>query len=143
MGGGTPQPVLLGLIVAPSTAGLTLAVAVVLAFLARTPLRVVLVDRHRHRWLDRTKVAAWVGAVELVLAAASLAAASLLTSHPFWVPVVVAGPLAAVELWYDARSRSRRLVPELAGSISVCSMVAMIVLAGGGEIQLAVGLWLV
>lgn len=139
----TLEPALLGLIVVPSAAGFCLAVATMLAFVARTPLRVVLVDRHRHRWLDRTRLAAWVVVGELALLAGLLVAALMLAKHLFWVPVVVAGPLVMVELWFEARSRSRRLVPELAGSVAVCSVTAMIVLAGGGSGWLAAGLWLI
>ena len=49
----TLEPALLGLLVAPSIAGGALAIAAFLAFLVRTPLKVLLVDRRRHRELDR------------------------------------------------------------------------------------------
>ena len=52
-------------------------------------------------------------------------------------------PLVGVELWFDMRSRSRRLVPELAGTIGIGSIVAAIALAGGEATGLAVGLWVV
>ncbi|MGI9616377.1 MAG: YwiC-like family protein, partial [Acidimicrobiales bacterium] len=54
----TAEPVLLGLLVAWSWPGLALGLAAMLAFVARTPLKVVLVDRWRNRWLDRSRVAA-------------------------------------------------------------------------------------
>src|SRR4051812_40820253 len=62
----TLEPALLGLFVAPTLAGLAAAAAALLAFLARTPLKLVLVDRHRHRQLARTRAAARAAAVELV-----------------------------------------------------------------------------
>lgn len=49
----------------------------------------------------------------------------------------------AVELWFDVRSRSRELVPEMLGAIAVASVVAIAVLADGGEPSLAYALWLV
>ncbi|MHB1090092.1 MAG: YwiC-like family protein, partial [Ilumatobacteraceae bacterium] len=58
-------------------------------------------------------------------------------------PVVIATPLVAVEFWFDVRSRGRRLVPELCGSIGISSVVAVIVLASGRSASLAVGAWLV
>ena len=61
----------------------------------------------------------------------------------FWVPAVVALPFLAVEGWYEVRSRGRRLVPELAGGVGVCSVAAMIVLADGQSSRLAFGVWLV
>jgi hypothetical protein len=127
----TAEPVVLGLAVAPSVAGLCLGLAAILAFLARTPLRVVLVDRHRNRDLERTALARRVLIVELAAIAALVVAAALTATGPFWWPVLVAAPLVAVELWFDTRSRSRRLVPELAGTIGICSVAAMIILGAG------------
>jgi hypothetical protein len=80
---------------------------------------------------------------ELLVTVGLVAAAFALARGPFWVPALVAGPLVVLELWFDMRSRSRRLVPELAGAIGISSVVAMIVLADGGDVRLAGGLWLV
>ncbi|MCB0972737.1 MAG: YwiC-like family protein, partial [Acidimicrobiales bacterium] len=49
----TLEPVVLGLLVAPSIAGTCIGLAAIVAFLARTPLRIVLVDLRRRRWLPR------------------------------------------------------------------------------------------
>jgi hypothetical protein len=57
--------------------------------------------------------------------------------------VLAAAPLVAVELWFDARSRSRRLVPELAGAIGVSAAAAVIVVAGGHGTTEAIGAWLI
>ena len=54
----------------------------------------------------------------------------------------VAAPLVVVELWFDMRSRSRRLVPELCGAVGVAGLVAAVVVAGGESGALAVGAWL-
>ena len=48
----------------------------------------------------------------------------------FWVPLAVAAPFVGVELWFDMRSRGRRLIPELAGTFGIGSVVAAIVLIG-------------
>lgn len=52
-------------------------------------------------------------------------------------------PLVAVELWFDMRSRSRRLIPELAGSIGIGSIATSIALADGASTRVAWGLWVV
>ncbi len=135
----TAEPVLLGLLVAPSVAGALLGVAAVLAFLARTPLRVVLVDRHRGRSLDRTALAGRVLAAEVLVIAALAAAAAVVV----WWPALVAAPLVALELWYDTRSRSRRLAPELAGTWAIGAVSAMVVLASGHGGSEALAVWLV
>ena len=51
----TAEAALLGLLIAPSASGVVLAFAGMLAFLARTPVKLVLVDVFRHRWLPRTR----------------------------------------------------------------------------------------
>ncbi len=140
----TAEPVLLGLLVAWSWPGFALGLAAMVAFVARTPLKVVLVDGWRKRWLDRTRVAAGIVTVELVLIGLlALWAASRAESGRFWVPLAVAAPLVGVELWFDMRSRSRRLVPELAGTIGIGSVVAAIVLVAVRPAALAIGLWVV
>ena len=139
----TGEPALLGLLVAFSWAGLALGLAAMLAFVARTPLKVVLVDQWRHRWLDRTRLAATVLVAELVVLAALVAFAVLRADGRFWPPLAVAAPLIGLELWYDMRSRSRRLIPELAGTVGIGSIAAAIALADGTTARLSWGLWVV
>ena len=137
------EPVVLGLLVAPSLSGSALGLATLLVFVARTPIKVVLVDWWRHHWRQRSRLAASVAAVELV-AVAVLGAIALTTAiEPFWWPMALAAPLVGVELWHDMRSRSRRLAAELAGAIGVGSMAAAIALSGGASSGVAAGLWLV
>lgn len=139
----TAEPALLGLLVAPSATGGLLAAAAIVAFLARTPLKLVLVDARRHRRQDRTRPARQVLAAEALLLVALAGGALVLGEEGWWWPALLAAPLVLVELWFDMRSRSRRLIPELAGSVGIGAVVTMIVLADGGATRLAVGLWLV
>lgn len=139
----TAEPVLLALIVAFSWSGLALAVAAMLAFVARTPLKLVLVDRWRHRWLDRSRLALRILSVEMLLFVVVAAVAVSETGHRFWVPLAIAAPLVALELWYDMRSRGRRLIPELAGTIGIGSIAAAIAFAGGESSLISYGLWCV
>jgi hypothetical protein len=137
----TFEPALLGLLVAPSWAGVALAVAAFVAFAARTPIKWVLVDGWRRRRLQRTVLAEQVAAIELCAFAALVATAAAMSQGEFWLPLVIALPLVATELWFDMRSRSRRLLPELAGAIGIASVVAAIVLADGQSAMLAIALW--
>jgi hypothetical protein len=139
----TLEPALLGLLVAPSIAGGALAIAAFLAFLVRTPLKVLLVDRHRGRTLARDRLARRVAAVELLVLVAMVAVAFARAGAEWVVPFAIALPLFGVELWFDARSRGRRMVPELCGAIGITAVVASIALAGGEGAALAVALWLV
>jgi hypothetical protein len=136
--------------VAPSLAGLALAVAAVLAFLVRTPLRLVLIGLRRHRHGDapmspgRERLARQLALVELALLGLALLLAVWLTAEPtWWLPGLAALPLLALTLWHDMRSRSRDLVPEVAGALAFASVASMGALAGGASWPLALGLWLI
>lgn len=137
----TLEPVVLGLLVAPSGAGVALGAAALVVFVARTPLRIVLVDHRRGRRLPRTRLAERVVAAEVAVVVALAVAATVTADGPWWAPLAIASPLVAIELWFDMRSRSRRLLPELAGTVGIGSVVAAIVLAEGESWALALGLW--
>lgn len=139
----TGEPVLLGLLVAPSVAGVALGIAAFLAFLARTPLKVVLVDRWRHRLLPRTRLAARVLAIELVASVTLAALAAVRAGDGWWAPLLAAVPLVAIELIFDMRSRSRRLLPELCGAAGIAAVAPAIARAGGAGWTLSLGLWVV
>lgn len=139
----TLEPVLLGLLVAPSVAGGALGGAALLAFLLRTPLKLALVDRRRDRWLARSSLALRIAAVEAT-AVLLLAAVAWRRAGTGWLaPVALAVPLVAVELWFDVRSRSRRLLPELCGAAGMGAVAAAVAVCGGAEAPVAAGLWLV
>jgi len=123
----TLEPVLLGLAVAWSGAGVALGVAAFTAFLVRTPAKLVAVDLRRKRWLDRSRLALEIAIVEVVVLVAAVGAVIVLAGWSWLVPVVVAAPLVAVEMSFEIRSRARRLLPELCGAIAVAAVSASIV----------------
>ncbi len=137
------EPALLGLWLTPTWAGVGLALAALLAFLARHPLRLALSDRLRGRRYPRTALAARIAAG--YLACAALALAFALTRAPLaaFMPLVLAAPLGAVQLVYDARLRSRELLPELCGGVALGASVAAITMAGGAPLVPALALWAV
>ena len=93
----TAEPVVLGLLVAWSWPGAALGVAAMLAFVARTPLKLVLVDRWRHRWLDRSRLALRIAAVEIALIVVLGAVAAATSANGwFWVPLAAAAPLVGI-----------------------------------------------
>ena len=83
-----------------------------LAFVTRTPLKVALVDRWRHRRLERTGLAERIALAELILLACLLGLAFALTPQTgWWWPIALATPLFAIELWYDMHSRGGACLP--------------------------------
>ncbi len=139
----TIEPILLGLLVAPSWAGAAIALSALVTFLLRTPLKLTMVDHRRGRTLPRTRLAARVALIEFALLSSSAIAAVLLSGWHWLLPVACAAPFAAVELGFDLRSRSRRLAPELCGAVSIAAVVAAIAIAGGQSLELAIALWLI
>jgi len=139
----TLEPVLLGLLVASSVAGALIGLGALVGFLARTPLKLVLVDNRRGRYLARTATARRVLSIEVAVLILCAVGAAALGDPRLWLPVIGAGPLVAVELWFDVRSRSRRLTPELAGAVGVSAVAAVIVLAAGEPMALAGALWMI
>jgi len=133
----TLEPVLLGLLLAFSWAGVAIGIAAFVAFVARTPLKLALVDRRRHRSLPRTRLATRVAIVEVLLLAVLGLLALAGAGWEWLVPIGIAAPLVVVELWFDIRSRGRRLVPELCGSIGITAVAAAIIVAGDETNRLA------
>lgn len=142
--GFTLEPVALGLIVAPSLPGLFLSVATVAAFLARHPLKLVMTDRRRGHRFPRTLVAERFALLYMLVAVLGLlGAVKTASSYELLLPLLLAAPFALVQLVYDRLSRSRALLPELAGATAMASIAASIALADGRPRSVAFGLWAV
>jgi hypothetical protein len=135
------EPVLLGLLIAPSPGGAFIAVAALAAFLTRHPLKLAASDWLRGKRYPRTsacaRLAAGYGAAGLtaMLFAVWLSGASILS------PLAAAAPLAAMQFAADARNRGRALMPELAGAIAMGSIAAAIAVAAGKPAGVAIALW--
>lgn len=125
------EPVVLGLALAPSVSGACLALAAVLAFLARHPLRLVLMDRRRGARYPRSALAARFFLAFAGAAALALALAFATAQRPFVAALAVAAPFALVTLGYDALGRGREALPEAAGAVALSAAAAAIALAGG------------
>jgi hypothetical protein len=136
------EPLIVGLAIAPTGAGVAIAVAALGAFLARHPLKLALADRQRGRAYPRTR-AAWAFVfLHAALVALALLLAASLASARFWAPLLAAAPAALLQLRYDVRNRSRELAPELLGAAATGSAAAAIALAGGWRTGPALLLWL-
>lgn len=140
----TLEPVLLGLLVAPTAAGALIGAAALFAFLTRTPLKLVAGDRLRGRTHPRTRLATRFALLYGTVTALALLGAAFAGSPPAtWWTLAAAAPLFGLQFAYDARARSRRLLPELAGTIGAGAFAASIAFAGGATAPVAMGLWLV
>jgi hypothetical protein len=135
------EPVVLGLVLAPATAGACLALSAFAGFLARHPLRLVLLDRRRGVRYPRTALAERLFAGYALGATGLLALAFALAKAAFWPALVAAAPLVLASLAYDFSGRSREAAPEAIGAVALSGACAAIALAGGAPAPVAFASW--
>lgn len=135
------EPLLLGLLLAPSWAGLSFALAAIGAFLARHPLKIALADRWHGKRYARTILAERFALGYSLLALAGIVPALLLAGAEILLPLLLALPLVAVLFASYLNNRWRALLPELAGACAMAVSAASIVLAGGESWTLALAAW--
>lgn len=135
------EPILLGLLVAPSGAGAAVAGAALSLFLARHPFKVAVFDWQRGKTYTRTIASRWFAALYALLAALALAIALKAGGPSLFLPLLLALPLASIQFYFDVRNDSRALLPELAGAAAAGSVAASIVIGGGWTPVAALALW--
>lgn len=138
------EPILLGLLVAGSWPGFLLGLSALGVFLVHQPLKLALKDYRRAgrrppRAIWALRFSVGYGLVAL------LPFAWLLMTQPwdFLQPVLLAVPLALVQLAYDARNQSRHLAPELCGALALAMIASVIAVLGGWDFVPALVLWVI
>jgi len=134
------EPLVLAMIVAPSWCGALLCAASICAFLTRQPLKLALQDVVRRRIYPRTR---WCAGFAASYAAGAMVAVTAAVAFGGWriaIPFVVVAPLAIVNIVYDARNKSRALLPEMTGPVAMASSAAAIAIAGGKSMPAAFAL---
>jgi hypothetical protein len=135
------EPIVIGLLAAPSGAGAAITLAALLGATARQPLKIALADRTASHTYPRTKVASALAAALLATSLVALAIAVVLGRGSWWLPIIAAAPFVALQLAYDARRAGRGLVPELAGATAAAALAPTLVAADGWPVSTWLGLW--
>jgi hypothetical protein len=135
------EPVLLGLLIAPSPAGAFIAVAALAAFLTRHPLKLAASDWLRGKRYPRTSACEWLASGYGAAALAAIVIAVTLSDVRLLLPFALAAPLALGQFAADARNRGRALAPELMGALAMGSIAAAMALAAGRPASVALALW--
>jgi hypothetical protein len=136
------EPILLGLLVAPSLTGMLIGIAALGVFLLHQPLKIALKDRLNGKTYART-----IYAQRFALGYAGIAAAGGILAlisggeTQFWLPLVLTAPFALAQLWYDSRNRGREMLPELLGAVVFAAVAPAIAVAGGWSLAAALPLW--
>jgi hypothetical protein len=135
------EPILMGLAVAPSLAGVLISASAVLVFLLRQPLRVLVTGTEKLAASPRRRWALGLtAAYGAAAAAALLAGLSIAGARPLWA-LLSCAPLVLVFILYDTQKRSRRLLAELAGPLGLAGSAPAVVLAGGMTAAEAFAVW--
>jgi hypothetical protein len=137
------EPIVLGMLVAPSWAGLFWGVAALGAFLAQHPLKLAYTDRKRGRRYARTAAAERVLLIYAGVALAGFLLALALGGVKPLVPLALVAPLGLVQVVDLLGNRGRELSRELAGAVALAVTAPAIAIAGGESATLAFGLWAV
>ena len=137
------EPILLGLLVAFSWQGALFALAAVGAFLIHQPLKIATKDRLRGRrpprliWAERFVVVYGLSALLPTLVLLFIAGTT------FLIPIALAVPLAATQLYFDLRNQSRQLLPELCGAAALAMIAPAIVILADASFIIAASLWFI
>jgi hypothetical protein len=135
------EPVLLALIVVPSSAGFAVAIAAIAVFLLRHPLRLAVSDLRRQRRYPRTVICLRFAIAYAAIGIISISFAIHQAGASILVPFVLALPLAGFQFFKDIRNRGRTLAPELTGAAAAGSIAAAIAIGGGATLTVAAVLW--
>jgi hypothetical protein len=135
------EPILLGLLVAPSWAGLLIGLGVFAMFLTRNPLKMAVNDHKRGRRYARTALAERFVLAYSVAILVFLAGALLLADAGVFLPLALAFPLMLFQLYFDLTNRSRSVLAELIGPVGLAATSSSIALAGGWTLAAALPLW--
>jgi len=134
------EPLVLSMIVAPSWIGALICVASICGFLTRQPLKLAMQDLVRGKRYPRTK---WCAIFASSYAAGAFVAVTAAIAFGGWCIAILfaaVAPLAIVNIVFDARNKSRALLPELTGPVAMASSAAAIAIAGGERMAVAVAL---
>lgn len=135
------EPALIGVILAPSVSGLLLGIAALGIFLVDQPLRVALKDRRKDKRYARTVLAERAALAYGAVGLAAGVGAFVFAAQPFWIPLLLAVPLALVQLALDLRNQARSATAEIAGALAFAAVASAIVLMAGWSPAAAFGLW--
>lgn len=126
------EPIVLGLIIAPSGDGALIAIGTVALMLIRQPLKLMLRDWSRQRY-PRTAVC------EALVATYGVAALLVfwVAFGPALLPLLIAIPFAVTQFIYDYRNQNRTLISELCGAIASAPVIASIIMASGAALPAA------
>lgn len=136
------EPIVLGMVAAPSWSGLCISVAAVAAFLARRPVKLYWKQRGK-RSAGRYRGAGVVAAMYAAIAAVALILGLVLAGWQPMLPLLIVSPLFLLFARLDATNQSRSLAAELTGPLALAAVATSVALSAGWQWPGASALWLI
>ena len=136
------EPILLALLVAPSWWGLLLSIAIISLFLMHQPLKLAIKDNLKQRRVERTP---WAERFVLFYGGIGIGIILLIINYKglaVLYPLIAGSSFALIQLSYDARNRSREIIPELSGAFALAATASSMALLAGWQILPSAMLWL-
>lgn len=136
------EPLILGLLIAPSLAGIGIVLLMAAAFLLHQPFKIVVKDRRKGRVYERTRLAQQFLVIYGVIGVVGFGIAWVSASNPMWIiPLLTAAPFAVLQFAYELRNDGRNLVSEIVGALVLAASAPAILLAADREPLLAGLAW--
>lgn len=136
------EPLILGLLMAPSLPGIGLVLMMAAVFLVHQPLKMVVKDRSKGRVYERTRLAQQFLIIYGVIGAVGFGIAWLSAPSLVWIiPLLTAAPFAALQLTYELRNDGRKVTSEIVGALVLAASAPALLLAAGHPPLLAVLAW--
>lgn len=137
------EPIVLGLILAPTSLGILLAFAALGMFLVHQPVKIAIKDYRKGRRTLRTQWAERFAAMYGGLALVSFFFVFYVADPKFLTPLLIAIPLALVQIYFDMQNRSRHVIAETSGTIAIAAIAPILLLLGDWDMDKSLLVWLV
>ena len=137
------EPLLAGILIAPSIASIWILLMIVGAFLTRQPLKIYLNDLQAKRNLPQTEAAFRFILIFGIISTVGLLGSLYFAKAESFYPFLLILPLGIYQIYCDASKKSRQLLPELTGAVAISSSVAAVTIAGGFSWTTSLALWTV
>jgi hypothetical protein len=142
------EPAFIAMVLAPSWAGFLLTLGALGVFLIHHPLKIFWrgpgpIDRAYGESVPgiQRRRAVFFAILYGIMALAAFMGALFLAPVPFWVPILLALPLALVQLVHTTPKESRNLIPELCGGVALGATAPCVLIAGGWRLGPALWIW--
>lgn len=137
------EPILLGLLTAPSWSGVFLGIATLGIFLINHPLKIMIKDYLRRKRYPRTAIAErfvlLYGIVSVTAGILTLATAQ----GSFLMPIILAIPFALTQIILASLNRGRTALAEVGGAVALAAAATAIPMVAGWSFEQAWVYWLI